>query len=132
MSNPDLEIGARRGASLAPASLGCKRSLRSIATRRLLAMYAVFVEVNATEAEVGAAREFLTRVAVPRAREHGAKGGYWLAAQGGRGVSIVVFETEDEARNAAAMFRVGEPPAQDAPGGVTVKTVEVREVLASV
>jgi hypothetical protein len=95
-------------------------------------MYAVFLEVNATESNTEAAREFLPRVAAPRARENGAKGGYWLAAQGGRGVSIVVFETEDEARNAAAMLRVGEPPAQDSPAGVTVKTVEVREVLAAV
>jgi hypothetical protein len=94
-------------------------------------MYAVFVEVNATEAHSEAAREFLPRVAVPGARGAGATGGYWLEAQGGRGVSIVVFETEDEARNAAAMFRVGEPPMQDAPEGVTVKTVEVREVLAA-
>ena len=94
-------------------------------------MYAVFVEVNAPEANSDAAREFLPRVAVPRARERGAKGGYWLEAQGGRGVSIVVFETEDEARNAAANLRVGEPPTQDAPEGITVKTVEVREVLAA-
>ena len=94
-------------------------------------MYAVFVEVNATDANSDAAREFLPRVAVPRARERGAKGGYWLESQGGRGVSIVVFETEDEARNAAANLRVGEPPMQDAPEGVTVKTVEVREVLAA-
>ena len=65
-------------------------------------MYAVFVEVNATEAHSEAAREFLPRVAVPGARGAGAKGGYWLEAQGGRGVSIVVFETEDEARSPPA------------------------------
>ncbi len=94
-------------------------------------MYAIFVEVNATEANSEAAREFLPRVAVPRAREGGAKSGYWLEAQGGRGVSMVVFETEDQARNAAANLRVGEPPMPDAPEGVTVKTVEVREVLAA-
>ena len=63
-------------------------------------MYAVFVEVNATEAHSEAAREFLPRVAVAGAREGGATGGYWLEAKGGRGISIVVFETEDEARNA--------------------------------
>ena len=95
-------------------------------------MYAVFTEVNATEANVEAARQILPERAAPMARERGAKGGYWLSAQGGRGVSIVVFETEDEARAAAAMFKVGEPPMPDAPEGVTVKTVEVREVLASV
>jgi hypothetical protein len=95
-------------------------------------MYAVFTEVNANESHVDAAREFLPQRAAPMARERGAKGGYWLAPQGGRGVAIVVFETEDEARTAAAMFRVGEPPMPDAPEGVTVTTVEVREVLAAI
>jgi hypothetical protein len=95
-------------------------------------MYAVFVEVNADESHIGAAREFLNQVAAPTARERGAKGGYWLAAQGGRGVNVVAFETEEEARAAAGMFRVGEPPMPGAPEGVTVRTVEVREVLAAV
>lgn len=95
-------------------------------------MYAVFTEVNATESNTEAAREFLPQYAAPAAREHGAKGGYWLAPQGGRGVAIVVFETEEEARKVAAMFRVGEPPMPGSPEGVTVKTVEVREVLAAV
>jgi hypothetical protein len=95
-------------------------------------MYAVFVEVNANESHTDAAREHLSRTAAPGARERGAKGGYWLAAQGGRGVSIVVFETEEEARNMAARLRVGEPPMPDSPEGITVKTVEVREVLAAV
>ena len=95
-------------------------------------MYAVFTEVNATEAHVEAARKVLNETAAPRAREGGAKGGYWLAPAGGRGVSVVVFETEGEARATAAMFKVGEPPMPEAPEGVKVTTVEVREVLASV
>lgn len=95
-------------------------------------MYAVFSEVNADESHTAAGREFLPQRAVPVARERGAKGGYWLAPQNGRGVAIVVFDTEEEARTAGAMFRVGEPPMPDAPEGVTVKTVEVREVLAAV
>jgi hypothetical protein len=94
-------------------------------------MYAVFTEVNADESQISAAREVLPQRAVPMARERGAKGGYWLAAQGGRGIAVVVFDTEDEARSAAAMFKIGEPPMPDAPPGVTVRTVEVREVLAS-
>jgi len=94
-------------------------------------MYAIFVEVNATESNVEAAREFLPKVAVPSAREHGAKSGYWLAPHGGRGVTLVVFDTEVEAREAAAMFQVGQPPMPNAPQGVTVKSVEVREVLAA-
>jgi hypothetical protein len=95
-------------------------------------MYALFTEVNANESNVDAAREFLPQHAVPAARDNGATGGYWLAPHGGRGVAIVVFETEAEARAAAAMFRVGESPMPGAPEGVTVKTVEVREVLAAV
>jgi hypothetical protein len=95
-------------------------------------MYAVFTEVNADESQIEAGRKFLPQRAAPMARERGAKGGYWLAPQNGRGVAMVVFETEEEARTAAAMFRVGEPPMPDAPAGVTVKTVEVREVLAAV
>ncbi len=95
-------------------------------------MDAVFTEVNAKDSDADAGRVFLPQQAVPAAREHGAKGGYWLAPQGGRGIAVVVFETEDEARTAAAMFRVGEAPMPGAPEGVTVKTVEVREVLAAV
>jgi hypothetical protein len=33
---------------------------------------------------------------------------------------------------AAARIEVGKPPMPDAPAGVTVKTVEVREILATV
>ena len=95
-------------------------------------MYALFTEVNATESSNEAAREFLPQFAVPTARERGAKGGYWLASRGGRGVAVVVFETEEEAQKAAAMFQVGQPPMPNAPEGVTVKAVEVREVLAAV
>jgi hypothetical protein len=95
-------------------------------------MYAVFTEVNADESHIEPARELLTQRAAPMARERGAKSGFWLAPEGGRGVSVVVFETEADARAAATMFRVGEPPMPDAPEGVTVRTVEVREVLAAV
>ena len=95
-------------------------------------MYALFTEVNANESSTDAAREFLPQHAVPTATDNGATGGYWLAPQGGRGVAVVVFGTEEEARAAAAMFHVGQPPMPGAPEGVTVKTVEVREVLASI
>jgi hypothetical protein len=95
-------------------------------------MHAVFTEVNADEAAIATAREILPQVAVPRAQEAGARGGYWLAPQNGRGVAVVVFDTEDAARAAAGRFEVGQPPFPGAPAGVTVKTVEVREVLASI
>ena len=95
-------------------------------------MYALFVEVDANESHTETAREFLNSVAAPMAREKGARSGHWLAPQGGRGVAVVVFETEDAARAMASMFTVGQAPMPDAPEGVAVRTVEVREVLASV
>jgi hypothetical protein len=94
-------------------------------------MYALFVEVNADDSHAEQAREFLNRVAVPGARAAGAKGGYWLAPAGGRGVSMTAYETEDEAKEMAKMFQVGQPPTPEMPPEVTVRTVEVREVLAS-
>ena len=94
-------------------------------------MYAVFTEVNADESVTDVAREMLPKVAVPGAQQAGALAGFWLAPQGGRGVAVVVFDTQDAARKVEEMFQVGEPPMPEAPEGVTVRTVEVREVLAS-
>src|SRR6266516_5519712 len=95
-------------------------------------MYAAFIEINADETPIDAARETLQKSAVPRAREAGAKAAYWLAPLGGRSISIVVFDTEESARQVAARFEVGQPPPA-APGApaATVRSSEVREVLAS-
>jgi hypothetical protein len=90
-------------------------------------MHAVFIEVNADESNIEAAREMLPNTAVPRVQEAGAKHGYWLAPQGGRGVAVALFDSEDEARKLADQMKPGEP-AGTVPG-VTFKTVEVREVL---
>jgi hypothetical protein len=95
-------------------------------------MYAVFAEVDAEESVTEAGRDFLNRVIAPMAREQGAAAGYWLAPAAGRGVAVIVFDTEDKAREAAGMMPVGKPPHPEAPEGVTLRTVEVREVLASV
>jgi hypothetical protein len=92
-------------------------------------MYAVFVEVNADQSHTDEARERLPEVAVPGARGMGARGGYWLAPLDGRGISVVVFDEEEPARKAADQFQVGEPVG--VVEGVTVRTVEVREVLAN-
>jgi hypothetical protein len=95
-------------------------------------MHAVFLEVNATDAHTEPGREILPQYAAPMAREMRATAGYWLAPGGGRGIAVMVFDTEDAAKKAAGMFTVGQPPMPNAPEGVTVKTVEVREVLASI
>jgi hypothetical protein len=92
-------------------------------------MYAVRLEVNADQSHADAGRQQLPKTAVPMARNAGAKSGYWLAPGGGRGVSVIIFDSEDDAREVAANFTPGEPVGFVP--GVTVKTVEVREVLAS-
>ncbi|MBV8949788.1 MAG: hypothetical protein JOZ99_02855 [Actinobacteria bacterium] len=91
-------------------------------------MHAIFIEVNTDESNVEAARETLPRTAVPRAKEAGAKCGYWLAPARGRGIAMVLFDSEADARKMADQMKPGEP-AGTVPG-VTFKTVEVREVLA--
>lgn len=92
-------------------------------------MYAIFVEVNADDSLADTARQELPKTAVPRAQAAGAKHGYWLGSQGGRGVSVILFDSEEEARAQAANMKPGES-AGTVPG-VTFRTVEVREVLAS-
>jgi hypothetical protein len=91
-------------------------------------MHAIFIEVNADESHTDDARRTLPNTAVPRAKEAGAKGGYWLAPRGGRGLAVVLFDSEDAARKMADQMKPGEQ-AGTVPG-VTFKTVEVREVLA--
>lgn len=94
-------------------------------------MHAVFIEVdNDGSSNNDEVRTALEQGAVPRMRAVGARGAFWLAPAGGRGVSVVVFDSEAEATTAAADLHVGERPA-GAPEGITFRTVEVREVLAS-
>jgi hypothetical protein len=93
-------------------------------------MHAVLIEVNADKSQAGRRREVIKREAVPRARDAGARAGYWLRAQGGRVVAVVIYDSEDAAKRAAEPLRAGEAPP-GAPAGVTFRTVEVREVLAS-
>ena len=50
--------------------------------------------------------------------------GVWLAPEDGKGNSVAVFETLEQARNMADMVR------QVAPSDVTVEDVSVREVAA--
>ena len=54
--------------------------------------------------------------------------GHWLAPIDGKGMSVVLFETEEEARALAAEM----PPGRQLNEFVTVESVEVREVAGSV
>ena len=94
-------------------------------------MHALFVEVDVEDGvSIEGARKHLQENAPALAREAGARAAYWLAPQGGRGVSVAVFDSQDDAEKLASRFHVGQAPP-GAPPGVSFRTVEVREVLAS-
>lgn len=86
-------------------------------------MHAVVVRVTINNFD--AARQALQENIVPMvSKAPGFVTGYWLAPQDGHGLSVAVFESEDNAR---AMAEQVQPP----PGGdVTLDSVEVREVVA--
>lgn len=89
-------------------------------------MHAVVVKVSIGDFE--AARSELLERIVPRAK--GAPGfvaGYWTRSDdGNNGLSMLVFESEDNARAAAEMIRTAPPPPT-----VTQDSLEVREVVAN-
>ena len=94
-------------------------------------MFAVFVEVDTGNADMDAAIANLKQNVIPQVREAGARAGYWLDSTGGsRRVAIMVFDSEEAARAQANGLKVGEAPP-GAPEGLTIRTVEVSEVVAS-
>ena len=85
-------------------------------------MYAVVVQVALSDEE--AARKELAERVVPGVRQlPGAQNGYWLEPQQAQGLSFVIFDTEENARQAADTVPTRVPPS------VTLKSVEVREVI---
>ena len=90
-------------------------------------MHAVVVRVNINDFDRG--RQFLTEEVVPRVKQApGFVAGYWTrSSSDNKGLSMVVFDTEDQANAAKAMIEQG-PPNPDA---VTLDGVEVREVIES-
>ena len=90
-------------------------------------MYAAFVTVTIDPGKEAEARELLTSQVVPTVKQsEGLIAGYWGEPVDGRGLSVVVFDTEEHARAAA-------PPAGMRPPGapVVVESVDFREVIAS-
>ena len=90
-------------------------------------MHAVVVNVNI--ADFDQARQMLTERIVPRVSQApGFVAGYWTRSEDGRrGMSMVVFDSEDAANGAAQMIQ-SQLPEEDA---VTLEGVEVREVVAN-
>jgi hypothetical protein len=91
-------------------------------------MHAVIVNVSIADGQFDASRKVLHENVVPQvSKAPGFVKGYWTAAPDRRsGTSIVVFKTQSDAENAANNARSQPRPAP----GVTLGTVEVREVVA--
>ena len=87
------------------------------------------VVVNVSIADFDQARQMLTERIVPRVSQApGFVAGYWTRSEDGRrGMSMVVFDSEDAANGAAQMIQ-SQLPEEDA---VTLEGVEVREVVAN-
>jgi len=86
-------------------------------------MHAVVVRVTVNDLEGSEA--VLREQVVPRvAQAPGFVAAYWTRKDNG-GLSMSVWESEDAANSASEMVRSA------APEGVTVESVEVREVVAS-
>jgi hypothetical protein len=90
-------------------------------------VHAVLVRVTVKDDDAG--RKMLAEEVVPRASAApGFVAGYWTrSANDQSGVSMIVFDTEDQANMAKQMIEQG-PPNPDA---VTLESVEVREVIES-
>lgn len=90
-------------------------------------MHAALVTLTVDPVQAPAAATALTNDILPGVR--GAPGfvaGYWLEPEEGRGFSIVLFDTEEQAIQAS-------PPASDwsAPG-VTIDSVDIRRVAVAI
>ena len=92
-------------------------------------MHAVNVQVKIDTSQGDLARKMLEEVTVPRAKAlAGFRSGTWIRGlQGDRGMSVLLFDSEDAARAAAHEIRSVGPP-EGSP--VTMESVDVFEVLA--
>jgi hypothetical protein len=90
-------------------------------------MHAVVVSVSVAPGQFETAQKALKENVVPRVKQSpGFVKGYWTSnANRTEGWSIAVFNSEQDANNAAAMARQGPMPP-----GVTQNSLEVREVIA--
>jgi hypothetical protein len=85
-------------------------------------MFAVVVSVEVTDRE--AAGNQLEEQVIPMIKQApGFVAGYWVAHDEGHGTSVVVFETEEQARAGAPEVGGGSP-------GVTFTDVKFGEVIA--
>jgi len=90
-------------------------------------MYAVVTNVSIAPGQFDGARKTLNEQVVPRLKQtQGFVKGFWTVRDdSSQGTSIAVFKTKQDAESAMGMVR-----NTPAPPGVTVNSVEVREVIA--
>jgi len=75
------------------------------------------------------ARKMLETEILPRVRQMpGVVGGYWMEPVDGKGMSIVVCESKEAAEAPVPNAQPGDSPAP----GVTVESVEIREVIGQI
>ena len=88
-------------------------------------MYAAVVKVTINDLEP--ATEFLNNEVVPRvSAAPGFVAGYWTRSDAGdNGLSMIIFESEDAAQTAREQLQSVDPH------GVSIDSVEVREVVAN-
>ena len=85
-------------------------------------MWAIVTTEDVTDRK--GADEMLREHAIPMVKQApGFVGAFWVRFDGGRGISVVVFETEEQAR-------VGAPEVGAGSRGVTFTNVMVGEVAA--
>jgi hypothetical protein len=87
-------------------------------------MHAVAVRVTINDDDESALKELREQVVPQASNAPGFKAGYWTRKDND-GFSLVIFESEEAAQNASERI------SGAAPSGVTVESVEVREVVAS-
>jgi hypothetical protein len=89
-------------------------------------MHAALVRLTVDPQQAPAAAEALINDILPRVRSaSGFVAGYWLEPADGQGFSIVLFETEEQAREAA-------PPVSSwAAPGIAITGVEFRRIAAT-
>jgi hypothetical protein len=88
-------------------------------------VHAVVVRVTINDVDRGVA--MLSEEVVPRASQApGFVAGYWTKSDDNKGLSMLVVESEEQARALAQMIESGGPPSD----AVTLEGVEVREVVA--
>ena len=95
-------------------------------------MYATVGQVKVDPGREDEARKLLEELVVPRAKGlAGFKGGHWARVLGGDvGYSLLLFDTEANARAAADQVAQGPPPGAPPDPPATFLSVDVCEVIA--